>query len=96
MVPIDTNFEMQVRSGGKPGAAYAANRLPRLHNSTFGNVDCAQMSIDCADLIAVINDDHLAIPSAPTGEYDAAISTSLHGGAVRRRYVDTVVVLTSA
>ena len=75
-VALDTRLIMQVRSGGAPGGADAADRLPDADILPNRDIELRQMAVAGGKTIAVIDFNELAIAAIPASLRDFACGRS--------------------
>ncbi|MNS65552.1 hypothetical protein D3C72_987220 [compost metagenome] len=83
---------MQVRAGGPAGRADGADGLALAHALAGLHVDAAQVGVGRLLVVAVVDDDDVAVAALRAGEIDRAITDRAHRGARGRRVVDAVVL----
>ena len=83
---------MQMRAGGPPAAAYAADGLPAPHVLTFNHVDARKVRVESFIAVAVVH--HYQTPIAvDAAQLDyRAIRRGLHRSSGRRRNIHARVI----
>ena len=64
MLAINADFEVQVRPCRETRASHAANHLACFHRRAIGDAYGAEMSVERAYPVAVVNNDSLPISAA--------------------------------
>src|SRR5207244_2198908 len=90
---LHENLVVQVRTGGAPAIAGAAELRAAIHPLAHGDADLGEVSVHAFDVVAVVDHHGMAVLAVPSGEAHAAGGGGAHGRAAFSANVDPRVEL---